>query len=53
MPDYYGNRVTVADTFGDPKPWKEAAVTSTDNEKWKIAMEKEMESLHANEVGTW
>ena len=50
MPDYYGNRVTVADTSGDPKSWKEAAITSTDNEKWKIAMEKEMESLQANEV---
>ena len=50
MPDYYGKSYTVADTSGDPKSWKEAAITSTDNEKWKIAMEKEMESLHANEV---
>ena len=49
MPDYYGNRVTVADTSGDPKSWKEA-MTSTDKDKWVVAMEKEMESLHANEV---
>ena len=49
MPDYYGNRVTVADTSGDPKSWKEA-MASTDKEKWVVAMEKEMESLHANEV---
>ena len=49
IPDYYGNRVTVPDTSGDPKSWKEA-MTSADNEKWEIAMEKEMESLHANEV---
>ena len=49
MPDYYGNIVTVADTSGDPKSWKEA-ITSTDNENWEIAMEKEMESLYANEV---
>ena len=49
MPDYYGNRVTVADTSGDPKTWKEV-MASTDKEKWEVAMEKEMESLHANEV---
>ena len=49
MPDYSGNRVTVTDTSGDPKSWKEA-MTSTDKEKWVVAMEKEMESLHANEV---
>ena len=49
MPDYYGNRVTVADTSADPKSWKEA-MASTDKEKWVVAMEKEMESLHANEV---
>ena len=49
MPDYYGNRVTVADTSGDPTSWKEV-MASTDKAKWIIAMEKEMESLHANEV---
>ena len=27
MPDYYGNRVTVADTSGDPKSCKEAITT--------------------------
>ena len=49
MPDYYGNRVTVADTSGDPTSWKEV-MASTDKAKWVNAMEKEMESLHANEV---
>ena len=49
MPDYYGNRVTVADTSGDPTSWKEV-MASTDKIKWVNAMEKEMESLHTNEV---
>ena len=28
VPDYYGNRVTVADTSGDPKSWKEAMAST-------------------------
>ena len=48
-PDYYGVRVTVADTSGDPTSLKEA-LASSDKTKWVNAMEKEMESLHVNEV---
>ena len=49
MPDYYGNRVTVVDTSGDPTSWKEV-MASPDKAKWVNAMEKEMESLRTNEV---
>ena len=49
MPHYYGNRVTVADTSRDPTFWKEV-MASQDKVKWVNAMEKEMESLHTNEV---
>ena len=49
MPDYYGIRVTVADTSGDPTSPKEVLANS-DKTKWVNAMEKEMESLHVNEV---
>jgi len=48
MPDYYGNRATLADASGDPTSWKEAT-TSTDKTKWVDAME-EVESLHVNKV---
>ena len=49
MPDYYGKRITVADTSGDPTSWKEA-MAYTDKEKWVDAMENKMESLHTNEI---
>ena len=49
MPDCYGNRVTVADTSGDPTSWKEV-MASPEKAKWVNAIEKEMESLHTNEV---
>ena len=49
MPDYYGNRVTVADTSGDPTSWKEV-MASTDKAKLVNVTEKEIESLHTNEV---
>ena len=49
MPDYYGNRVTVADTSGDPTSWKEV-MASQEKAKWVNAMEKQMEYLHTNEV---
>ena len=52
MPNYYGNRVTVVDTSGDPKSWKEA-ISSADNETWEIAMKKEMRSFHAMRFGIW
>ena len=48
-PDYYGVRVTVADTSGDPTSLKEVLANS-DKTKWVNAMEKEMESLRVNEV---
>ena len=48
-PDFYGYRVTVADTSGDPTSIKEA-LTSPDKAHWTNAMEKEMESLQTNKV---
>ena len=50
-PDYYGVRLTVADTCtsGDPTCLKEA-LASSNQTKWAAAMEEEIESLHANEV---
>ena len=49
MSDYYGNRVIVADTSGDPTSWEEV-MASPDKAKWVNEIEKEMESLHINEV---
>ena len=48
-PDYYEPRITVADTGGDPISLKEA-LASSNKTKWVDAMEKEIESLHVNEV---
>lgn len=47
--DFYGVRVTVADASEDPTSLKEV-LASTDKTKWVNAMEKEMESLHSNDV---
>ena len=48
-PDYFAPRVTVADASGDPSSLKEA-LASSNNTEWINAMEKEIESLHANDV---
>ena len=49
QPDFYGYRVTVADTSGDLTSVKEA-MASSDKAHWTNAMEKEMESLQTNKV---
>ena len=47
-PDYYGEWVNVA-VENDPTTRKEA-LAGEDKEKWKTAMEKEMQSMQRNEV---
>ena len=49
-PNYFGERATLADSkMNEPVTVKEA-LSRPDKEKWWKAMEKEMESLHANDV---
>ena len=49
-PDYYGERVSIVnDKLKEPMTVKEA-LTGPDEAQWVDAMEKEMKSLHANNV---
>ena len=49
-PDFYGIRVSLAtEALNEPASMTEA-LSSPDKAKWKEAMEKEMKSLHANDV---
>ena len=50
QPNYYGNWVNIVNrSLQEPTTVKEA-IASKDKEKWKVAMEKEMESIQKNEV---
>ena len=50
LPNYFGEWATLADSkMNEPVTVKEA-LSGTDKEKWWKAMEKEIESLHANDV---
>ena len=49
VPDRYGEWVYIATDVGDPTTINEA-LSRKDKEEWKRAMEKELTSLHKNEV---
>lgn len=50
QPDYYGNWVnSIEDLPNEPVTLTEA-LTSTEKDRWKIAMQKEFESLEENQV---
>ena len=49
-PDYYREQANLANGQLMEPTTVEEALASTDKEKWLDAMEKEMESLHGNEV---
>lgn len=49
-PDYYGEWVTVADSNTREPVTVHEALSSPAKSKWQEAMQKEMESLHANKV---
>ena len=48
--DYYGEWVSIADVELEEPATVKKALTSPDKSKWKIAMEKEFESLRENNV---
>ena len=48
-PDYYGEWANVADDFNEPSTVEEA-LSSSDREKWKVAINTEFESLSTNKV---
>ena len=48
--DYYGEWVSIADVELEEPATVKKALTSPDKAKWKIAMEKEFESLRENNV---
>ena len=49
-PDYYGVRVyTVPELQKEPESVTDA-LSSSDKEQWKVAMQKEMDSIHSNDV---
>ena len=49
IPDYYGAQVYVATELQEPQTVK-VALSCLEKEEWKVAMQKEMESIHSNEV---
>ena len=49
-PDNYGEWVTVADSEGKEPETMKQALSGPSKPKWQEAMEKEMESLHCNDV---
>ena len=50
-PDRYGARVNTAQTDYEPEPSNfEEASKSLEKQKWKEAMEKEIDSLNTNEI---
>ena len=49
-PDNYGEWVTVADSEGKEPETVKQALSGPSKPKWQEAMEKEMESLHCNDV---
>ena len=50
QPDYYGVRVyTAAESKKEPQTVQEA-LSSSEKEKWEDAMQKEMHSIHSNDV---
>ena len=48
--DYYGEWVSIADVELEEPATVKKALASPDKTKWKIAMEKEFESLRENNV---
>ena len=48
-PDFYGEWVTITSTENEPKTVRQA-LSSPDKAKWMAAMEREIESLRANDV---
>lgn len=49
-PDYYGQRLVLANSQSTEPVTVKEALASPDKTKWVNAMEKEMESLRANDV---
>ena len=49
QPDYYDVRVYTAAELEEPQTVNEA-LSSSEKEKWDIAMQKEMDSIHSNDV---
>ena len=49
-PDYYGVRVYTATELQKESETVEEALSCSDKEQWKAAMQKEMDSLYANNV---
>jgi hypothetical protein len=51
VPDFFGNRVAVADDVTEPSTVSEA-LNDIDSVKWKLAMQNEMEIMSRNNVGS-
>ena len=49
QPDYYNVRVYTAAELEEPQTVNEA-LSSSEKEKWDIAIQKEMDSIHSNDV---
>ena len=49
QPHYYGVRVYTAAELEEPQSVKEA-LSGSEKEKWETAMQKEMDSIHSNDV---
>ena len=52
-PNYYGERVTIANGKTKEPVHVEEALGSPDKAKWLNAMEMEIESLHVNDAWDW
>ena len=49
-PDYYGMRIYTATELGKEPETVTEALSSTEKEQWRTAMQKEMDSIHSNDV---
>lgn len=49
-PDYYGVRIYTATELGKEPETVTEALCSTEKEQWRTAMQKEMDSIHSNDV---